>query len=512
MRLKTKNSELIEKKYIRGNKYLNKSYIGYLTGLTLNSPLAGSSRVIGYGFQLKDNSIYDFCARSSLPENLGMNTGMHEYFHKFTNDLLVYSNENYTPALQISINGRVYDIILIDAIVHDGDKVAMGYILYGIPHERVYVSNWKLFLQDLSNKKDLLQSITNLLSGNYNQGGSYVLTPPHLAECNGRISERGIESIDIDSCKFFYKTTPIGSMIDTNTMDLLITSAGTLGEVGASVLLYLIGRAVKKKRPLLGSFTQMFSVGVNLNAIYYPINSAIAYLRGASYGGDWEYIYQHININPAIIAGAISAIYPLAVLTLYLKDRRSSKVKERAEALERLIADRIVEKGYVNSLIKNYVNNELQKSYKLPLFSRLLNTENKIINQLKKYKISDYEGFEAVKNDLVARFSKEKSLIKRIKLKREINNIEKLRTKVLNSVAKDEKINDIIKREIELTNMLFKKYFDYKEDPKKLSKELKEKLNVSDEFTNLERRLDEYYDSFGKSATATIYGTSSIIK
>jgi cell shape-determining protein MreC len=113
---------------------------------------------------------------------------------------------------------------------------------------------------------------------------------------------------------------------------------------------------------------------------------------------------------------------------------------------------------------------------------------------------------------LVARFSKEKSLIKRIKLKREINNIEKLRTKVLNSVAKDEKINDIIKREIELTNMLFKKYFDYKEDPKKLSKELKEKLNVSDEFTNLERRLDEYYDSFGKSATATIYGASSIIK
>jgi hypothetical protein len=103
-------------------------------------------------------------------------------------------------------------------------------------------------------------------------------------------------------------------------------------------------------------------------------------------------------------------------------------------------------------------------------------------------------------------------MIKRIKLKREIKKIRNLRDKVLNIVAEDSKISDAVEREVELTKMLFDIYFDYKTDPEKISKELKEKLNVDDELNNLQSRLARYYDRFDKSATATIYVASNILK
>jgi hypothetical protein len=331
-----------------------------------NHPLYECSRLIEEYFP---SGYTYYGTKTSLYENSVITTTSHEYAHKLMSNLLISHNND-----------------LIKVIINDGDKTSSYYLPHlDVLENKIHIYNWEIFLDKLDSE-GLMNSFINLLVGNYNKGGKFIPPAHYLIECNS------------NTCKYFYKTTPVGSLLDTTMINNLIYMAGTLAEVGSSILLYLIGRAIKKKMPLLGSFAQAFSLSANLNTIYYPINAVRSYLSGESYYVDWEEIYKHVEIDPTIIVGAISAIYQSVVLGLYLKDRHYNKMKEKVEALDKLIADGIVEKDYVNSVIQKYVNGQPTKLSKIPILSALTNIRNqKIIKELKRYNLLDYDSFKTQK-------------------------------------------------------------------------------------------------------------------
>lgn len=516
--LETKNSEQIPKQ----KKERNRSHVGCAAGLVVNSPLVGPTSMLYYAYtstmdmpkHLTDLGVK--LTRTSLFFNAGIQTAMHEYFHAITDGTLFDSTLNYT--LDYNIFSQDGSFI----------KTMHGPALWD-PRPEIYISNWKELLENF--KKDNLfgsqmrlsqpfaydyrkfDSLFNLLTGKYNGGGHFRFFNPSSVDC---ILEADNETIK--ELTPHYRMTALGSVLGENNSDLLLVAAGTVGEIGASLLLYLIGRKIKDRKPLLGSFMQTFSLGLNLNSIWYPVNSAVAYLKGGWYSGDWTYIYQRVNIDPMVMAGALSAIYPATVLGLYLKDRRDRKNRERREALHRLISDGTIRKDDVNQMLKNYADQSDPNSkilggvpFRLPLMdmvSKLRMKKRK--NELLRYRIDRFDDFSTNENRLMEEFKCGGGLIKTLKLRRHIKKLRSVRDKAMNAFIKDGRLKTLVDKERELYGILCDNYFEFDKKPEEACKNIQERSNVTDDLEGLKRRLENFYDGDSniKSAASVIYGKS----
>jgi hypothetical protein len=534
--------------------YRDGERLGNLAGFAVNAPLPGAASIINHALPEKIIGGSSWVWNSSIFNNSGLEAELHEYSHALTNNIL------FDPTLHQNVQVYVNNVL-------SNTTVPIGSVPYsqlGLPPAVWSVTNsmWENFASEFHSSglfKALLDLLdgkdTQVLPGSTNAIGEFQFFSPDKLVCNGMIVpvQQGQQIvpqpiIDPSSCVLHTQTHALGSVLGEFNDNMLVFAGGTMGEmIFLGLTPYLIGRMVKKKSPFAGGFAQMFSFGSYMNAVFYPVNSAIDWTRGnTSYGGDWQAIMQYTGVNPWLLAGTVAAIYPTAVLGLYLRDKRNREAEARKGALERLLSTDMVAVEKVDKLIANYGSEIPRKAINLPKIGRLEMSELPLVDKvlklrsskkkdsLSRYKISGYGSLEESKSALMEQLEAAETVVQKIKIKREIRKLKKVRKSVLDHVLMDEDLGAAADREAKVYGVLSDGYLDFKYDPDGFSRNLEDKLNAQkvnmlsklvsyvtkgrigaereqpEPFTvdqeGLRDRLSEYYENPNQPGLSVIYG------
>jgi hypothetical protein len=339
--------------------------------------------------------------------------------------------------------------------------------LHDVKELRLKVHRWGM-LRDLGRgPREVLQTLANFLTG----GGRYAFGG--YVECS-------------------YDPGFLGSVLGRKLCDLLISAAGTAGELGLALLLYWAGRRARD-RPIRGGALQTLSCGVVMEALEYPW---MGY-------GDWSVISRMTGLPTWMLALGISCAYALATLGVYTLGREGKRMARR-KAFSRLLdpyfADKLV------SMVRSYARAK-------PRLVRLLEgfpmgkgvagflhglERKKRNNELLRYGIVEFGDFEARKGVLRKRIEESK-LLKKIKLKRLASKLEGLKGKVIdNFLAMEDEARDLVEREARLYDLLVKNSWRFEEDPKGFASHLRKKLGFEPEL----ERLRRFYEGNGPALQA----------
>lgn len=321
----------------------------------------------------------------------------------------------------------------IDVGVHELGHALTGKILYNPGRIEVQVDRWKYAEQLL--KEPNLQNFWKLVGGEGKFGGKAEIISPTL--------------------------TPFSMLLGDENSRLIVFASGTLAEIGACSLLYLLSRRVAKKNPATGAALAVAAANWNLSAITYPMQ-AIFLKPQAIETHDWINFASISGIDPTITTILLSLIFPTLIISLSTKDLLWARKARQREALERLLED-----GVVN--------------------------EKRVLNLSKRIRILE-EELERRKG--LGRF------FERRKIKRSLKSLRKNYEKLLDEILKDEGIKALAEREGKLYDRLVDHHFEFQKDPNSFAKKFEKEEGAKVE--NLEERIKAFYDGEFSSALKVI--------